>query len=251
MTLTAREIIALIDLTSLDENDTDNTICALIDKADTPLGKVAAICIYPNFLSKARLLLPKGIKLATVINFPFAKTSIDDCARETTQALLAGADEIDLVIPYQDYLKNGHSEKACTLVREIKARCKAHTLKVIVESGELKTVSLIEKASMDAIENGADFIKTSTGKSSVGATLSAAETMLKVIQHFKQIEPERKVGFKASGGIRTFQDACQYLHLAGEICGKGFITQDTLRFGASGLLDHLLNKAQPDNHASR
>ncbi len=243
MSYLKQEVVSLIDLTSLNNDDTRTEIDVLISKSLNALGAVVAICIYPEFISYAKAKIKnKGdnIRLATVVNFPDAKEDLVRCIYLTEKALSGGADEIDVVIPYHDYLKTGSSEHAGMLVRELKALCVNKTLKVIIESGELKDASLIEKASFDAFENGADFIKTSTGKTPVGATLKAAEVMLNTIKTFSQNNPQSVVGFKASGGIRTYNDACQYLDLAEKICGRDFISPATFRFGVSGLLDNLL-----------
>ncbi|WP_119343321.1 deoxyribose-phosphate aldolase [Facilibium subflavum] len=227
-------IVSLMDLTSLNDTDTNQTITTLIDKVKTPFGPVAAICVYPQFIAYARQHLSKDIKLATVVNFPFADHTHEEVLMQTRQAINDGADEIDLVIPYQDYLKKGQSQDACTLIKLCKQVCGNRKLKVIIESGSLLKSALIEKASCDAIANGADFVKTSTGKVPTGATIKAARVILNVIK-----DSGRDVGFKASGGIKTQAQATEYLTLAKEICGESFINPETFRFGVSGLLDNL------------
>ncbi|MCP3942109.1 MAG: deoxyribose-phosphate aldolase [Desulfobacteraceae bacterium] len=232
-----QQIISLIDLTSLNDNDTPEAIEKLCNKATTASGNVAAVCIYPQFIAQAKKLLQDtGIKVATVANFPSGDGEITNILSQIKQSLLDGADEIDVVIPYKDYIADGTSTKSIEIVRAAKKLCKNKTLKVIIESGSLKAADLIEKAAEDAILAGADFIKTSTGKVEVGATLDAAGIMLKAVAGIEG----RKVGFKASGGVKNYEQSCQYLDLATKICGSDFISNNYFRFGASSLLDDLL-----------
>lgn len=225
-----------MDLTSLNEDDTKTSIETLISQSNNALGNVAAICIYAKFLSFAKARLNPTIGLATVANFPSGDANTDAVIAEVKAAIENGADEVDIVIPYKEYLKNGSCDYASEMVKAVKAICGNKTLKVIIESGELKHPDLIAKAARDAIENGADFIKTSTGKTATGATLEAARVMLDEIKKSK-----KTVGFKASGGIRNYEDACAYITLATDIMGEGFIDARTFRFGVSGLLKNLLD----------
>jgi deoxyribose-phosphate aldolase len=226
-----------MDLTQLGDNDSNHDISNLCDKANNALGTVASLCVYKEFTPVVKKLLGKQFKVATVVNFPQGEDSIADVVSETKLALELGADEIDLVIDYNEYIKNGSSDKSCKMVSEVKKICKSRMLKVIIESGELKSEDLIATASNDAIANGADFIKTSTGKTAEGATLMASQIMLQAIRDSK-----RSVGFKASGGIRTYEQATEYVDLATSIMGKNFVSPATFRFGVSGLLGNLLNK---------
>ncbi len=239
------DVMALMDLTSLNDDDNEQVIARLCAEADNEMGTVAAVCIYSSFLPQAgKLLQGKPIALATVVNFPEGNQSIDVVRNHVKEALTAGADEIDLVVPYQDYLSQGHSRLARELVSACKECCGDKTLKVIIESGALESAALIEQASRDAIEAGADFIKTSTGKISVGATLAAAEVMLMVISQYQ----DRRVGFKASGGVRTYAQALDYIELGCRLCDNDFIQPATFRFGASGLLKDLLGKTGKQGH---
>ncbi|MCF6764188.1 deoxyribose-phosphate aldolase [Thiotrichales bacterium 19S3-7] len=232
-------IISLIDLTYLDDQGNDAQVEALCQKANNLVTPVASICIYPRAIQTARAQLNKEIAIATVINFPTGNLALDQVIAEAEFALMQGADEIDLVIPYQNYLKHAQADnQSIELVKAIKAVCQNKCLKVIIESGELKSPQLIRQASIDAIDGGADFIKTSTGKVAIGATLDAASIMLDVIKDCKAYEVV--CGFKASGGIRCEEDAISYLELAEEKLGKGFIHPKTFRFGASSLLDDLV-----------
>lgn len=230
-----QKIVSLMDLTRLGDNDTDADIIALCNKADNFLGKVAAICVYKQFIPTVRSVLGTDFKVATVVNFPYGDASFDDVLQEAQEALNLGADEIDLVINYKDYLKNGSSSYSCKLVAQVKKLCQNKPLKVIIESGELQTKDLITKATIDAIANGADFVKTSTGKTPVGATIEAAETILATIQSY-----DKSIGLKVSGGIGSYDQATKYLKLA-MLYSSDCIDAKSFRFGVSGLLDNLLD----------
>jgi len=234
----AKEAIGLMDLTTLNEDDTDETVIALCREAKSPAGNTAAVCIYKQFIPAARQTLEAqgtdSIKIATVTNFPHGNDDVASALAETKEALALGADEVDVVFPYKA-LKNGNETVGYALVKACKEACGDITLKVIIESGELQTEALIRKASAISIDAGADFIKTSTGKVAVNATLEAAEIMLNVI---KVKDP--KVGFKAAGGVKDAQTAKAYLDLAREILGDEWVNASHFRFGASSLLNNLL-----------
>ena len=234
---TAAVALSLLDLTNLKDDCTEAQIATLCARAQTPFGNSAAICIWPRFVAQARGLLGPDhpVKIATVVNFPAGDMEIADVAAEAREAIADGADEIDLVIPYRAFLA-GNEQAVTDMVAAIRAECTGATqLKVILETGELKDMALIRRASELAIEAGADFIKTSTGKVSVNATLEAADTMLRVIR-----ESGRKVGFKPAGGIGSVADAALYLRLAETIMTEDWAMPSTFRFGASGLLDDIL-----------
>lgn len=234
----AKKVISLIDLTSLNAKDDHAVIEALCAKAVTPLGNVAAVCIFPQFVRQAKnSLSATPIQIATVANFPQGGDKLGPVLEEITQAITDGADEIDVVVPYSLYLKN-QADSVVNFLQSCKQACQHKVMKVILETGALQYPELIAKASHDAIQAGADFLKTSTGKIEIGATLEAAATMLTTI---KAAQPQGKsVGFKASGGIRTLEQAVSYLELAESIMGKAWISPATFRFGASGLLDQLV-----------
>ena len=248
----ARRLIGLVDLTRLeapDENSASEAeaIRSLCSDASTPLGPVAAVCVYPAWVSLAHNQLEAAgqraaIKLASVANFPSGANSIDSTVAEIAAAVADGADEIDVVIPWSA-LKDGHSEPVKSLLAASRMACPNRCMKVILESGELEDQEIIRHGAELAIGSGADFIKTSTGKVAVNATLPAARVMLIAIR-----ESERDVGFKASGGIRTTSEAAAYFALAEQIMGRDWINPDHLRFGASSLLDDLLATANnPDS----
>ncbi len=239
--------LSLMDLTSLNDDDTDEVIHDLCIAANTPYGQTAAVCVYPRFVPIAVSTLDENharqVKVATVTNFPHGNDDVKAAKKETKKAAKAGADEVDVVFPYKALIA-GNEEIGAKLVRKCKKVCRKRgvTLKVIIETGELKTPELIKKASEIAIENGADFIKTSTGKVPVNATLGAAEIMLNAIK-----ASGKKVGFKAAGGVRSVEDAKAYLQLAQKIMGDDWLSVDTFRFGASGLLGSLLATLNDDS----
>lgn len=231
--------LTLIDLTSLNEDDTDQTVIDLCGSAKTDAGSPAAVCVYPRFVPIAKKTLQKlgleRIKVATVTNFPAGSDDISIAVAETRAAIAYGADEVDVVFPYRALIA-GNAEVGFELVQQCKAACgHAITLKVIIESGELKEPARIRHASDIAIEAGADFLKTSTGKVPVNATLEAAHIMLEAIRN-----SGRDVAFKAAGGIRTAEEAAAHLQLAEEMMGIHWITPEHYRFGASSLLGNLL-----------
>ena len=231
----AKQLISCLDLTSLNETDTSESIKKLCDKVQTPYGKTAAVCVYQRFIPVVLQNLPEQVKIATVVNFPQGELNTAQTEREITRALKSGADEIDAVFPYQAFL-SGKLNECEAYLKTIRENCTAeHTLKIILETGELQTTRNIKAASQLAIECGADFLKTSTGKTPISATPEAANAMLEVIRASKQ-----PVGFKASGGIRTLDDAKKYLVLAASIMGIDWISPQTFRIGASSLLDNLL-----------
>ena len=235
----ARQALALMDLTSLNEDDSEAVIRDLCARANTPAGHPAAVCIYPAFVRTAREALAEQglagkVKVATVTNFPHGEADIELAAAETRAAIAAGADEVDVVFPYRA-LMAGDAEVGRELVAACKRECGDAVLKVILETGELKEAGLIERAGMLAIDGGADFLKTSTGKVAVNATLDAAKILLTAIK-----ASGSDVGFKAAGGVRTAEDAAAYLRLAEQVMGADWITPAHFRFGASGLLGSLL-----------
>jgi deoxyribose-phosphate aldolase len=235
-------IVSLIDLTTLNDTDTDTVVIDLCKKASTPMGNTAAICIYKQFINIAKPVLNKDIPIATVINFPKGEYLLKETLKELEYCLEVKADEVDLVMPYQ-LIAQGDYKKVEDFITEVKKNCHNTLLKVIIESGELKTEENIKLASKISINAGVDFIKTSTGKVKVNATLEAAKIMLNEIK-----ASGTKCGFKAAGGVKTYEEAIPYLELATEIMGQDFISPKTFRFGASSLLDNLLGKTNQNNY---
>ena len=242
LTTAAQRALALMDLTTLNEDDTDEKVTALCRQANSPAGKTAAICIYPRFIPLAKKILREqgtpDIRIATVTNFPHGNDDVAIAVAETKAAIAYGADEVDVVFPYRALIA-GNAQIGFELVQTCKAVCQdAHVLlKVIIETGELKQEALIRQASEIAIDAGADFIKTSTGKVPVNATPESAAIMLKAIRDKGVGE---RVGFKAAGGVRNAEDAAIYLQLADDIMGAEWATAQHFRFGASSLLASLL-----------
>ena len=188
-------------------------------------------------MAQAREILgaDSPIKIATVVNFPSGELPLDTVIGETGQAIADGADEIDLVIPYKEFVI-GQKASARLMIAAIRERCKAPVkLKTILETGNLDDDALIREASAMALKEGSDFIKTSTGKVRVNATPEAARIMLEEIK-----ASGKPAGFKPAGGVRTVADAAIYLGLADEIMGAGWAGPATFRFGASGLLGDIL-----------
>lgn len=238
----AQQVVTLIDLTSLGESDTSDQIAVLCHKAVTTHGAVAAVCIYPQFISEAvALLRGQSVKVATVVNFPHGLDPIDKVQQDIRMALQDKVDEIDVVFPYERYLA-GDKMGAQDFIRQCRSAAGDEiTLKVILETGAIPSLEMISEISADVILAGADFLKTSTGKIATGATLEAAAVMLLVI---KRLQPsiKRKLGFKASGGIRTLEQAAVYIELAKQIMGIEWVGPKTFRLGASQLLDVALQK---------
>jgi deoxyribose-phosphate aldolase len=232
----ARRALACLDLTDLSDACSEASIDALCARAHGPHGSVAAVCVWPQFVSRARrLLADTPVRIATVANFPAGAEDVDRVVEDAAEALGDGAHEIDLVLPWRALLR-GDAEAAREMAAALRDVVDGdRLLKVILETGELRDPGAIEAASRLAVEAGADFIKTSTGKTPVSATLPAAEIMLGVIK-----DAGRPVGLKPSGGIRTLDDARAYLGLADRLMGPGWAAPATFRLGASGLHDALV-----------
>lgn len=236
----AKRLYTLLDLTSLNDTDTDASVALFAEKARSALGEVAAVCVYPAFVSPvAAQLAGSPVAIATVVNFPTGDASLETVLIDINHALTRGATEIDVVFPYQRYLA-GERAYAQSFVAACKAACgESVPLKVILETGVLQDLAVIADAAHDAFMNGADFVKTSTGKVPLGASLAATAVMLMVA---KQLQPEchRPLGVKVSGGVRSIPDAAAYVALADAVWGREHVTSATFRIGASRLVDELL-----------
>jgi len=239
--MVAKQALSLMDLTTLNDNDSNDIVTELCHKAKTTEGYPAAICIYPQFIPAAKMALKQlklnEVKIATVTNFPHGNDDISLAVKETQQAIELGADEVDVVFPYRALI-SGNESVGFELVKQCKQVCGDNCLKVIIEVGELKEETLIKKASGIAIDAGADFIKTSTGKVSVNATPEYALMMLDVIEE-KSVQ--HRVGFKVAGGVRTAEDAQIYIEMAKKKFGESWISSKHFRFGASSLLGNLID----------
>ncbi len=227
----AQLALQCLDLTSLNEADTAADIEALCARAQTPFGPVAAVCVWPRFVAQARAALPPSIRVAAVANFPAGELDLSRTLAEVQEIATAGGDEVDVVLPYRA-LMQGQSVECAEFLAEVRHATRPLTLKVIIESGELASSELIAQGARLALMAGADFVKTSTGKSKVSATPKAAGVILREIA----ASGFSAAGFKASGGIRTVADAQVYLQLAEQHLGASALNPRRLRFGASALL---------------
>lgn len=237
-----------IDLTTLNTTDSDESVMRFTEKVNRfddefpDLNNVAAICVYPNFAQVVKDTLEvEGINIACVSGgFPSSQTFTEVKIAETAMALADGADEIDIVIPVGAFL-SGDYETMCEEIMELKETCKEHHLKVILETGALKTASNIKKASILSMYSGADFIKTSTGKQQPAATPEAAYVMCQAIKEYYE-QTGNKVGFKPAGGINTVNDALIYYTIVKEVLGKELLSNELFRLGTSRLANLLLSE---------
>ena len=243
-----KTLFSLIDLTSLNTSDYKTDIISLCSKVNdfsknfNIIPDVAAICVYPNFVPvvKSNLSVNK-VKIASVAaSFPTSQTFRDIKIAECRMAVKEGADEIDIVISIGAF-KNKDYAFVAEEIKAIKEAIGQTTLKVIIESGLLETPELIFNASIIAMDAGADFIKTSTGKTPVSATLTAAYIMCQAISVFYS-ETGIKVGFKAAGGISTSDEAFAYYQVVKQVLGEDWTTPDLFRIGASRLANNLLSE---------
>ncbi len=234
----ARRALPLVDLTDLGDHTTDDDVDRLCDRAVGRHGTTAAVCVWPRFVARcAGRLAGSGVRVATVVNFPAGGTDAGAVVAETTGALASGADEIDLVLPYRAFL-DGDLRTAAAMVDAVRAEVAAPALlKVILETGGYPSRSAVTEAARLAIDHGADFVKTSTGKTDRSATPDALRAMLVAVH--EAAASGRTVGVKPSGGIRTVADAAEYLAVADGVMGPAWVSPRTFRFGASGLLDAL------------
>ncbi|MCX6325617.1 MAG: deoxyribose-phosphate aldolase [Bacteroidia bacterium] len=241
-------LLNIIDLTSLNTTDNRSHILQLTGKVNSFSGRysnipnVAAICVYPNFVSVVKeKLSARNVKIAAVAGaFPTSQTFRSIKISECKMAIEAGADEIDIVIPVGAFLGNDFAMVADE-IREIKTAIGEKQLKVIVESGLLGDYEHIFKASMIAMDAGADFIKTSTGKTPVSATPEAAFVMCRAISDFYS-ETGIKVGFKAAGGIVNTADAINYYQIVTYCLGEDWLNNALFRIGASRLANNILSE---------
>ncbi len=247
---TAR-LLSLLDLTSLGDDDQTEDIDRLCRSATTNHGPVAAVCVWPRFVAEAvERLSGSGIPVAAVANFPDGADDPTGAAVEAGGSVEAGAGEIDVVVPWRS-LVAGDDDVVHRLVAATRETVgDAVVVKAILETGELDDPGSIRRAALEALSGGADFLKTSTGKTGRSATPEAARILLDVI---RQHEPagSRPVGLKLSGGIRTVDQALGYVTLARAVMGPDWITPDTVRFGASSLLADILTALEPAGGSGR
>jgi len=242
--------ISMIDLTTLEGQDTPGKVRALCSKAQRPdpsdpsVPAVAAVCVYPDLVTTAKQALgTSGIKVASVATaFPSGRSSLAVKQQDTRDAVAAGADEVDMVIDRGAFLAGRYGAVYDEIVAVKEASGDAH-LKVILETGELATYDNVRRASWLAMLAGGDFIKTSTGKVSPAATLPVTLVMLEAVRDFRDATG-RQVGVKPAGGIRTTKDAIRNLVLVNETAGDDWLEPDWFRIGASSLLNDLLMQRQ-------
>ncbi len=237
-----------IDLTTLKSTDSPQSVAAFTERVNAfeqehgDLPNVAAICVYPNFAQVVRTVLEVSeVNIACVSGgFPSSQTFPEVKVAETALAVDGGADEIDIVLNVGNFL-DGDWEEVCDEISELKQACRDAHLKVILETGALKTAENIRAASVLAMWSGADFIKTSTGKEYDGASLEAAYVMCQCIKEYHK-QTGRKVGFKPAGGVRTATEALSYYTIVKHVLGEEWLDNEYFRIGASGLANNLLGE---------
>lgn len=238
-------LLNTIDLTTLSSEDSEKSVADFVQKVNDfeenyPMYKnVAAICVYSRFAEVVRATLEVSeVNIAVCsANFPSSQSRVEVKTVETALAVADGANEVDIVFNLGLY-RDGAYEELCDEISEIKEAAKDAHLKVILETGALKTAEHIRNASILSLYSGADFIKTSTGKMYPGASLEAAYVMCKCIKEYYEKHGVMK-GFKASGGIRTTEDAVKYYTIVKEVLGEKWLTNEYFRIGASSLANSL------------
>ncbi len=242
-----KKCFSMIDLTSLNSTDTYEKIGEMMMKVNNfkseypDMPNVAAVCVYPALVPTAKAVLEvPGVNIAAVAaGFPASQTFIESKVAETALSVQAGANEIDVVISIGKFFSGLHSDVTEEL-EEIKGACRAAHLKVILESGALRSAKEIKQASICAIAAGANFIKTSTGKMEPAATLKAAYVMCGAIKEYYEKTGE-KIGFKPAGGIVTTEEAVQFYTIVKHVLGEEWMNNELFRFGASRLANNLLS----------
>jgi deoxyribose-phosphate aldolase len=228
------ELLALVDLTRLERPDDPAAVDALVPKAITATGRVAAICVYLEWIARVR---PAGVPVAAVVAFPEGPDDPPAAGAEAAEAVAAGAVEVDVVVPWGAWLE-GEDDAIAHTVRAVRAAVGDDVLvKAILETGSLPDAEAVRAAGVAALEAGADLLKTSTGKRGAGASPEAVRVLLEVVL------AAGRGGVKASGGIRTAEQAQGYVDLAEEVMGPGWVAPERFRLGASGLVDDLLARA--------
>jgi len=232
----AGRVLPLIDLTSLGNDDTVDDVDEICQNAVTPFGSVAAVCVWPWFVERAtKLLSSAGVPVAGVANFP---DGADDPRRSVADALevvQGGGAEVDVVYPWKRLIEDGRTSGS-SLVQQVRDALPADTvLKVILETGELADPGLIRTAALHAIDEGADFLKTSTGKTAHSATPEAVRLLCEIVA-----KADRPIGIKVSGGVRSVEDVAPYLDIADAELGAEWVGPNSFRIGASSLLDDVL-----------
>lgn len=236
-----------VELTSLKTTDSEDTILSMVEKVNTfphkfpSLGHVATVCVYPCFAAICHDSLEiDDVEIACVSgSFPSSQTFPEIKVAETAMAINDGATEIDIVLPVGKFLVEDY-EGAADEIAELKEACGEHSMKVILETGALKTATNIKKAALLAMYAGADYIKTSTGKLEPAATPEAAYVMCQAIKEYNQ-KTGIQIGFKPAGGMKTVHDALVYYTIVKEVLGEKWLTNKWLRLGTSSLANKLLS----------
>jgi deoxyribose-phosphate aldolase len=237
LTDVARTVLSLIDLTSLGEDDSEADVDALCKAASTSFGSVAAICVWSRFVGRAsRNIGDLDVGIAGVSNFPRGENDPSRAITDAQEIVNNGGTEVDVVYPWRTLRDEGVPPNS-NLVRQVRdAIPSAVVLKVILETGELEEPELIRLAAVDSISAGADFLKTSTGKTARSATPDAVRLLCEL-----SADAARPIGVKVSGGVRTVEDAAHYLDIAESVFGSNWIQPANFRIGASSLLDDVLS----------
>lgn len=240
-----KQCLNQIDLTTLNGDDTSLKVKTMVENVNNfkskfkTLPNVAAMCVYPAMVPIVKENLKEKVEIAAVAaGFPASQTFLEVKIAETALTVASGATEIDIVISIGKFLEENYQE-VFDEIEEIKAACHGAHLKVILETGALKTVANIKKAAILAMEAGADFIKTSTGKISVSATLEATYVMCQAIKEWYE-KTGRMVGYKPAGGISTTKEAVEHYTIVKAVLGEKWLNNSYFRFGASRLANNLL-----------
>jgi len=241
-------IVSMCDLTTLEGEDTEGKISQMAAKAikpdpsDKSIPSAAAVCVYPSLVGPIKeKVMHSDVKVASVSSyFPSGQVPMESKLLDTKYAIDSGADEIDIVINRKAFLE-GNYRKVYDEIVALKELCGDIHLKTIIEVGDLKTYENIRKASLISLAAGSDFIKTSTGKLSVGSSRQACYVMSKAVLDFYHMTGI-KAGIKVAGGIRDAKDAIRYLVIVNEEMGVDWLSPDMFRFGASSLLDDVLKQ---------
>jgi deoxyribose-phosphate aldolase len=239
------KLLSFIDITSLNFGDSYDSIISFVYKINAfddhfeILPHPAAICVFPAFVPIVKDNLQENLDIASVIGFPYPHTFTEVKIAEAAMSVMEGASEIDYVLPSASFLAGNYDDVYMELT-EVKSACQNAKLKVILETGLLNSPEMIKKASILSMAAGADFIKTSTGKYSINATLEAVYVMATAIKEFNQLNSS-KVGLKVAGGVSTTSDAVSYYSLVNAVLGEEWLTPDYFRIGASKLVNHLLS----------
>lgn len=240
-------LLNAIDLTTLKSTDSPQSVADFVERVNAfdeeypELKNVAAICVYPNFAQVVRTVLEvSGVDVCCVSGgFPSSQTFPEVKIAETALAVEGGADEIDIVLNVGNFLDEDY-EEVCDEIEEIKHSCRGRKLKVILETGALKTAENIRAASILSMYSGADFLKTSTGKEYPGASLEACYVMARCIKEYHE-KTGTMVGFKAAGGVSSTADAVAYYTIIKEVLGDSWLSNEYFRIGASRLANNILS----------